>query len=174
METIFDVVGAAAASAVATQVPAVLPAHTRSIELSELQLNHSKEIWRNMDIFSSFVTKEDVQRAREEELRQQCAVSGGQVTYVPAADSETAKSVNQRHNKMHKALQQLKPADKRENSRATKTRLKLELVQKLESKELSTQELDHFLNNTLENLPLSVRLCGEILHHMGGLWRGGE
>ena len=171
METIFDVVGAAAASAVATQVPAVLPAHTRTIELSELQLNHSKEIWRNMDIFSSFVTKEDVQRAREEELRQQCATSGGQVAYVPAPGDETAESANQRHNEMHKALQQLKPPDKREKSRAAKTRLKLEAVKQLESKELDTEEMEHFLNNTLGNLPLSVRLCGQILHRMKGLLR---
>ena len=168
METIFDVVGAAAASAVAMQAPPVLPAHTRTIELSELQLNHSKQIWRNMNIFSSFVGKDVVRRVREEELRQQCKASGGKVKHVAAPKHETAECANKRHNAMHAALQQLKPAAERENARAAKTRLKEKAVHALESKELGSDELNTFLEHTLGNLPLSVRLCGQILHHMGG------
>ena len=97
-----DIVGSAAPSAVATQVPPALPARTHPIELSELKLCHSKQIWRNMDIYSSFVTKDDVQRVREEELNQQCIASGGQVAYVPASAGETTKTANTRHNKIMK------------------------------------------------------------------------
>lgn len=167
-----DIAGAAAASAVGTQVPPVLPVHTHTIKLKELELSHSKQIWRNMNIFSSFVTKDDVRRVRQEELRQQCAASGGQVAYVAAPGGETPESANQRHSEMHEALQKLKPPPAREKTKAAKTRLKVKAVQELESKELATDELDRFLNHTLGNLPLSVRLCGQILHHMGGLLCG--
>ena len=144
------------------------PPHTRTIELLELSSDQSKKIWRNMNIFSSFVTKDDVRRVREEELKRQCEASGGTVKHVPAPKGETPECANKRHNAMHAALQQLKPAAERENARAAKTRLKEKAVDSLESKELGSDELNTFLKDTLGNLPLSVRLCGQILHHMGG------
>ena len=152
-----------------TQVPLVLP-RAQIIKLKELETSHSKQIWRNMNIFSSsFVTRDDIRRVREEELRQQCEASGGQVTHQPAPKDETPDSANQRHNRMHDALQQLKPPAARENSRAAKTRLKVKAVKELETKELASEELNMFLKDKLGNLPLSVRLCGQILHHMGGV-----
>ena len=168
LPTCTDTAGTAAASAVSTPVRAVLPACTHTMELKELQCEHSKQIWRNMNIFSSFVGKDDVRRVREEELRQQCKASGGKVKHVAAPKNETAECANKRHNAMHAALQQLKPAAERENARAAKTRLKEKAVHSLESKELGSDELNTFLEHTLGNLPLSVRLCGQILHHMGG------
>ena len=122
-----------------------------------------------MNIFSAFVTKENVQRRRERELQERCAASDGQVPYVPAPTDEKSEDADARHNEMHKALQQLKPVGQREKARAAKTRLRLEEEQQLEARELSTDGLDQFLDNTLCNLPLSVRLCGQILYASKGL-----
>ena len=122
-----------------------------------------------MNIFSAFVTKDAVRRAREQELRSQCAASGGRVQYAPApAGGETDKSADQRHNRMHKALQQLRPPGEREKARAAKLRLKGEAVARLETRELGRPGLDAFLQDTLGNLPLSVRLCGQMLHASRG------
>ena len=146
-----------------------LPRRTHTMELSELELEQSKRIWRNMNIFSAFVTKDAVRRAREQELRSQCAASGGRVQYAPApAGGETDKSADQRHNRMHKALQQLRPPGEREKARAAKLRLKGEAVARLETRELGRPGLDAFLQDTLGNLPLSVRLCGQMLHASRG------
>ena len=90
------------------------------------------------------------------------------MAYKPATAGETTKTANTRHNKMHEALQRLKPPRSRENIRAAKTRLKLKAVQQLENKALATDGLNAFLSDTLGNLPLSVRLCAHILHHMKG------
>ena len=151
------------------KVAPVLPARTRTINLKELELRYSKQIWRNMNIFSSFVTKDIVRGVREEDLRQRCEASGGQVEQMPAPAGETPESANRRHNLWHKALQRLKPPAARETIRAAKTRLKVKAMKELENKELASDELNKFLNDTLGNLPLSVRLCGQVLHHIGTL-----
>ena len=152
-----------------TAVCGALPPRTHTIELLELKLDQSKRIWRNMNIFSAFVTKSTVRRAREQELRSQCEASGGRVQYVCApADGETAKSSDERHNRMHEALQQLRPTEQREKARAAKMRLKREAVAQLEAQELGRAGLDEFLEDTLGNLPLSVRLCGQMLYASQG------
>ena len=145
------------------------PQRTKIIELSVLKRVDSKKIWHNMNIFSAFVTKENIQRRRERELGEQCGASDGQVPYVPAPTDENSEDVDERHNKMHKALQRLKPDNQREKARAAKTRLRLEEVKQRAAAELSTDGLDHFLDETLCNLPLSVRLCGQILYASKGV-----
>ena len=146
-----------------------LPQRTKTIELSVLNRKDSKKIWRNMNIFSAVVQKESVQRRREQELEEQCAASGGKVPYEPAPADENYKDADARQNKMHKALQQVKPVGEREKARAAKTRLRLEEVLRLEDQALSMDGLDQFLDETLCNLPLSVRLCGQILYASKGL-----
>lgn len=165
---IVGLAGALEANAVGTKSPSMLPARTHIIHLKGLELRQSKQIWRNMKIYSSFVTKDAVQRVREEELRKQCYASNGRVKHVPAPRGEKSKSANLRQNLMHKALQRLKPPAARETPRAAKARLKVKLMKELEDKELALDELNKFLNFTLRNLPLSVCLCGQILHHSGG------
>ena len=69
---------------------------------------------------------------------------------------------------MHEALQQLRPTEQREKARAAKMRLKREAVAQLEAQELGRAGLDDFLEGTLGNLPLSVRLCGQMLYASQG------
>ena len=68
----------------------------------------------------------------------------------------------------HEALQQLRPTEQREKARAVKMRLKREAVAQLEAQELDRAGLDEFLEDTLGNLPLSVRLCGQMLYASQG------
>ena len=145
-----------------------LPKRTTTIELSVLRCDDSKQIWRNMNIYSAFVTKEDIRRRRERELKQQCDASAGRVPYVPASVNEKPTDVDARHNGMHAALQLLRPVAQRERARAAKMRLKQEETQRLETEELGTDGLEQFLGETLCNLPLSVRLCGQILYASKG------
>ena len=146
-----------------------LPKRTTTIELSVLSCDDSKQIWRNMNMYSAFVTKEAVQRRRERELRQQCDASAGRVPYVPAPATEQPTDADARHNGMHAALQRLRPVAQREKARAAKMRLKQEETERLEAEELGTDGLEQFLDETLCNLPLSVRLCGQILYASKGL-----
>ena len=151
-----------------------LPKRTTTIELSVLSCDDSKQIWRNMNIFQqqTVVTKEAVRHRRERELKLQCDASAGRVPYVPAPATEQPTDADARHNGMHAALQRLRPVAQREKARAAKTRLKQEETERLEAEELGTDGLEQFLDETLCNLPLSVRLCGQILYASKGLCWG--
>ena len=164
-----NIAGSSATAAKNDKVQRILPARTKIIELSVLKREDSKQIWRNMNIFSAFVTKENVQQRREQELKEQCEASAGQVPYVAAPAAEKPGDVDKRQNEMHKALQQLKPSSKREKARAAKTRLKLEEVEQRTAEELGSDAVNQFLDKTLCNLPLSVRLCGQLLYASKGL-----
>ena len=164
-----NIAGSSVTAVKKDKVQRILPARTKIIELSVLKREDSKQIWRNMNIFSAFVTKENIQQRREQELKEQCDASAGQVSYVAAPAGEKPGDVDKRQNEMHEALQRLKPASEREKARAAKTRLKLEEVERRTAKELGSHAVNQFLDKTLYNLPLSVRLCGQLLYASKGL-----